>query len=164
MARPLDFTGLTLALLRRLLYLWVKPAVLPEQLGTLGLDPARPVCYVLDERYLSNLLVLIEETRRAGLPPPRAGLPPPRAPLALGALKSKRSFFFIERARRLVATAKERYGHSPLLVDMVRAALADPACDVQIVPVTLLWGRAPDKQDTILKADRKSTRLDSSHT
>jgi len=145
MARPLDFTGLTLALLRRLLYLWVKPAVLPEQLGTLGLDPARPVCYVLDERYLSNLLVLIEETRRAGLPPPRA-------PFALGALKSKRSFFFIERARRLVATAKERYGHSPLLVDMVRAALADPACDVQIVPVTLLWGRAPDKQDTILKA------------
>jgi len=145
MSRPLDLTGLTLALLRRLLYLWVKPAVLPERPEALGLDPARPACYVLDERYLSNLLVLMEETRRAGLPPPRA-------PLALGALKSRRSFFFIARARRLVATAKERYGHSPLLVGMVRAALADPASDVQIVPVSLLWGRAPDKQDTILKA------------
>jgi glycerol-3-phosphate O-acyltransferase len=145
MSRPLDLSGLTLALLRRLLYLWVRPAVLPENPAELGLDPARPVCYVLDERYLSNLLVLIAETRRAGLPRPRG-------PLALGALKAKRSFFFLERARRLVATAKERHGHSPLLVDMLRAALADPACDVQIVPVTLLWGRAPDKQDTILKA------------
>jgi len=145
MSRPLDLSGLTLALLRRLLYLWVRPAVLPENPAGLGLDPARPVCYVLDERYLSNLLVLIAETRRAGLPRPRG-------PLALGALKAKRSFFFLERARRLAASAKERYGHSPLLVDMVRAALADPACDVQIVPVSLLWGRAPDKQDTILKA------------
>jgi len=145
MSRPLDLTGLTLALLRRLLYLWVKPAVLPDKPEALGLDPARPACYVLDERYLSNLLVLMEETRRAGLPPPRA-------PLALGALKSRRSFFFIARPRRLVSTAKERYGHSPLLVGMVGAALADPACDVQIVPVSLLWGRAPDKQETILKA------------
>ena len=30
MSRPLDLSGLTLALLRRLLYLWVRPAVLPE--------------------------------------------------------------------------------------------------------------------------------------
>ena len=145
MSRPLDLSGLTLALLRRLLYLWVRPSVLPEKPAELGLDPARPVCYVLDERYLSNLLVLIAETRRAGLPRPRA-------PLAPGLLKAKRAFFFLERARRLAATAKERYGHSPLLVDIVRAAVADPAFEVQIVPVTLLWGRAPDKQDTILKA------------
>jgi glycerol-3-phosphate O-acyltransferase len=145
MSRPLDFTGLTLALLRRLLYVWVRPAVLPDKPEALGLDPARPVCYVLDERFLTNLLVLIAETRRAGLPRPRA-------PLVLGAMNAKRSFFFLERARRLTASAKERYGHSPLLVDMVRAALADPACDVQIVPVMLLWGRAPDKQDSILKA------------
>ena len=103
------------------------------------------MCYVLDERYLTNLLVLLEEARRAGLPRPRA-------PLAVGALKEKRAFFFLARAHRLAATAKERYGHSPLLVDMIRAALADTSVDVQIVPVTLLWGRAPDKQDSILKA------------
>ncbi|MBE7424373.1 MAG: glycerol-3-phosphate 1-O-acyltransferase PlsB [Zoogloeaceae bacterium] len=145
MPQPLDIAGLTLTLLRRLLYLWVRPAVLPEKPAELGLDALRPVCYVLDERYLSNLLVLIEEARRAGLPPPRA-------PLALGPLRARRSFFFLARARRLTATAKERHGHSPLLVDMVQAALADPACDVQIVPVSLLWGRAPDKQDSILKA------------
>ncbi|MBZ0145537.1 MAG: glycerol-3-phosphate 1-O-acyltransferase PlsB, partial [Rhodocyclaceae bacterium] len=145
MLRSLDFSGWTVALARRLLYAWVRAAVLPDKAGELGLDPAKPVCYVLHGRRFSNLLVLLQETRRAGLPWPRATL-------AVGALHAKRSFFFLERARRLAATAKERYGHSPLLVDIVRAAVADPAFEVQIVPVTLLWGRAPDKQDTILKA------------
>ena len=145
MSRPLDFTGLTLALLRRLLYVWLRPTVLPDRPEALGLDPATPVCYVLDGRHLSNLLVLLAETRRAGLPRPRAAF-------AVGALRAKRAFFFLERARRMAATAKQRYGHSPLLVDMVRAAIGDPAADVQIVPVTILWGRAPSKQDSILKA------------
>ncbi len=145
MSRPLDFTGLTLALLRRLLYVWVRPTVLPDKPEALGLDPAKPVCYVLDGRHLTNLLVLLAETRRAGLPRPRAAF-------AVGALRAKRAFFFLERARRMAATAKQRYGHSPLLVAMVRAAIEDPAADVQIVPVTILWGRAPSKQDSILKA------------
>ena len=145
MSRPLELAGLTLALLRRLLYAWVRTTVLPEKPSGIGLDPARPACYVLDERHLTNLLVLLEETRRAGLPRPRL-------PLILGPFRAKRSFFFLGRPRRLADTAKERYGHSPLLLGMVKAALADPACDVQIVPVTLLWGRAPDKQDSILKA------------
>ena len=34
----------------------------------------------------------------------------------------------------------------------MHAALADPDFDVQLVPVTILWGRAPDKQDSVLKA------------
>ncbi len=45
MSRPLDLTGLTLALLRRLLYLWVKPAVLPE----------RPEIVLLDNMTLDQL-------------------------------------------------------------------------------------------------------------
>lgn len=145
MLRSLDFSGWTVALARRLLYAWVRTTVLPGQAGDLGLDPARPVCYVLHGRHFTNLLVLLQETRRAGLPRPRA-------PLAVGALRARRSFFFLERAHRLADTAKERYGHSPLLVDMVKAAIVDAAADVQIVPVAILWGRAPDKQDSILKA------------
>jgi glycerol-3-phosphate O-acyltransferase len=34
----------------------------------------------------------------------------------------------------------------------MRQAIADPPVDVQLVPVVMLWGRAPDKQDSILKA------------
>lgn len=145
MPHSLDITGWTLALARRLLYAWVRTTVLPGRAEELGLDPARPVCYVLHGRHFSNLMVLLEETHRAGLPWPRA-------PLAVGALHARRSFCFLERARRVAAPVKARYGHSPLLVGMVRAAIADPVADAQIVPVTILWGRAPDKQDSILKA------------
>jgi glycerol-3-phosphate O-acyltransferase len=56
-------------LARRLLYAWVRTSVFPEDPQELRLDPAKPVCYVLQDRHLSNLLVLIEESRRAGLPP-----------------------------------------------------------------------------------------------
>jgi glycerol-3-phosphate O-acyltransferase len=55
-------------LARRLLYAWVRTTVFPESPQDLGLDPAKPVCYVLQDRHLSNLLVLFEESRRAGLP------------------------------------------------------------------------------------------------
>ena len=56
------------ALERRLLYLWVRTTVFPENPQELALDPAKPVCYVLQDRHFANRLVLVEETRRAGLP------------------------------------------------------------------------------------------------
>jgi glycerol-3-phosphate O-acyltransferase len=39
-----------------------------------------------------------------------------------------------------------------MLKSLVKAAFADPGFDVQLVPVTLLWGREPGKQDSVLKA------------
>lgn len=141
----MNLVGWILPLARRLLRAAVRTRVFPQDVGELGLDPALPVCYVLQHRRFSNLLVLLEETRRAGLPSPRG-------PLAMGTWHAKRSFFFLTRPQPLAAKAKDRYGHSPLLAGIVRAALADPAADVQIVPVTILWGQAPDKQDSLLKA------------
>lgn len=153
MLRSLGFADWMLSLLRRLLYAWVRTQVFPQTPAELGLDPARPVCYVLHGRHYSNLLVLIEETRRAGLPLARA-------PLAAGSLREPRSFFFLSRTPRLAAPVRERYDrrkslwddYSPLLVRLVHQAIADPGFDVQLVPVTILWGRAPDKQDSVLKA------------
>ena len=62
-----DISGWFVPLARRVLYAWVRTTVFAE--SAVGLDPARPVCYVLQDRHLSNLLVLFEESRRAGLPP-----------------------------------------------------------------------------------------------
>jgi hypothetical protein len=44
--------NLLLALLRRLLYLVVRARVTPDDIGTLGIDPAKPLCYVLQDRHL----------------------------------------------------------------------------------------------------------------
>ena len=65
--------GWALRLLRRAMYCWTRTTVFPESPKDLGLDPSRPVCYVLQDEHISNQLVLFEETRRAGLP--SAGMP-----------------------------------------------------------------------------------------
>ncbi len=137
--------GWAVALARRALYAFVRARAFPQDLGELGLDPAKPVCYALQYRRLSNYLVLDAETRRAGLHPARE-------PLAVGDLYSNRSFFFLTRPQPLTGKAKDRYGHSPLMGEIVHTLLADAAADVQIVPVTILWGQAPAKQQSILKA------------
>ena len=64
-----DLPGWALPLARRVLYFWVRPTVFPENPQELGLDPAKPVCYVLQDHHLSNLLVLFKESQSAGLPP-----------------------------------------------------------------------------------------------
>ena len=140
---PFDFTRWTMDILRRLLYLLTRTQVFPEAADALPLRRDLPVCYVLHERHLSNLLVLDQECRRLGLP--RA-----MRPLRSVAFKAKRSFFFLWRSNPLAAPP--RRDHSSLLKSMAKAAMNDSSFDVQLVPVTILWGREPDKQDSVLKA------------
>lgn len=128
---------------RRLLYAWVRTEALPAP-G--GLDASKPACYVIQDRRLSNVLVLEEETRRLGLPP--AG-----RSLALGPVTTDRAFFCLTRPQPLMAEkARDRYAHSKLLEQLLAAVRTEPDLDVQLVPVTILWGRAPQQQDSILKA------------
>ena len=140
-----DVPGWVLPLARRVLYFWVRTTVFPEQARDLGLDSAKPVCYVLQDHHLSNLLVLFEETKRAGLPLAEA-------PVKLGVQTFPHAAFFLNRKHSLRATPRERYAHSSLMTALLREAMADRGLDVQIVPVVILWGRSPDKQESILKA------------
>lgn len=140
-----DLPGWALPLARRVLYFWVRTTVFPENPGELGLDPAKPVCYVLQHHHLSNLLVLFQESQLAGLPSAEA-------PLRLKKKTFPHSAFFLNRKHSLSATARERYAHSRMMTSLTQEALAETGLDVQIVPVVILWGRSPDKQDSILKA------------
>jgi glycerol-3-phosphate O-acyltransferase len=148
MLPSLDPSGWIASLARRLLYTWVRTRVLPDHMADLRLDPAKPVCYVLQDERLTNLLVLIEEAERAGLPSARARL----TVGAGGQIVAGHSLFFLKRIQILAASARERHGHGPLMTELVRAVMADPGADVQLVPVTILWGRAPGSQDSVLKA------------
>jgi glycerol-3-phosphate O-acyltransferase len=140
-----DLAGWILVLLRRLLYLVTRTQVFPESPGALGLRSDRAVCYVLHEHHLANLLVLDHECRRLGLP---AALRPIRD----DAFSAPRSYFYLSRNLRGNLVANPRIHHAPMLKALVKAAFADPRLDVQLVPVTLLWGREPGKQDSVLKA------------
>ena len=40
---------------RKVMYLWVRTKVFPQDLAALNLKPDQPVCYVLQTRHLSSL-------------------------------------------------------------------------------------------------------------
>ncbi len=129
---------------RKLLYFWVRTQVLPEDLASLKLDPNKPVCYVLQTRFLSNLLVLEAETKKHGLPRALGGMQSPQ-------LKEQRSLFFLTRSESGGPLQRNRFEYSPRYVRLVQAVRANPELDVQLVPVTILWGRSPDKESSLFK-------------
>jgi glycerol-3-phosphate O-acyltransferase len=134
-----------LHLARRALYCWVRTTVFPEQPQELALDPAKPVCYVLQDQHLSNLLVLFQETRHSGFPSAEM-------PLVVGERSHQHAVFFLNRKHTITASARQRYAHAALMTTLVHEALEKPALEIQIVPVVILWGRRPDSQESILKA------------
>ena len=136
-------SGLFLTLMRKLLFLWVRTHVMGASREALELDPRKPVCYVLQYSSLSSRLVLEQSVQRANLPGAEPPLPVHGGP--------RHSFFFLyQRTGGLF-----RRRQTPVLTqqtrDLVALATADPTLDVQIVPVSLFWGRSPDKEKSLVK-------------
>ncbi len=127
--------------IRQLMRLWVRPQVLPADLAPLGIDPARPVCYVLQNRLLSNVLALETEAIRLGLPRPLR-------PLRSGGLRERHALVCLTTGEPPLPLITPRHTQSPRLVALVDALHADPALDVQLVPVNIFWGRAPETQSS----------------
>jgi glycerol-3-phosphate O-acyltransferase len=134
---------IVVALLRRLLYVVIRTQVSPERSEALGIDPSKPVCYVLEDRHLSSLLVLVEETARLGLPSP---LEPPGPPFS----NVDRAVFSVILNRNPLSARTA--APSAALAQMSAVLLQDPTRDVQLVPVTVLWGRSPGSQESLIEA------------
>lgn len=131
-------------LLESILHVWVKSRTLPLPVTELGLDPSRPVFYALDSYALTSLLILDRSCRDHGLPRPL--LP---APLSTGALP--RSYCAMRRKAGLIIRHTQPRTHSNMLKRLVDRVSSGEQDDVQIVPVTVLVGRAPDKETGLAK-------------
>lgn len=131
-------------LLESILHIWVRSRVLPDPLSDLVLDPAVPVCYVLDSYALSSILILDRCCRDRSLPRPLAALPLASAPVsrAYAALRRKEGFIIRRPSRRK---------HSEMLKLLLDRVYEGREADVQVVPVTVLVGRAPDKETGLAK-------------
>ncbi len=133
-----------LGFLRWLLHLWVRSNVLPEHLGELEIDPDRPIIYVLDTYALTSLLIVDKICR--DLDWPRL-----RKPVFIGDTALKRSFASNRRPTGLFIRRPEKRRHSPILRQLLLETDPEHLADVQIVPVTVLIGRAPQNEDSFFK-------------
>ena len=132
---------LLLPLVRRFVSLWVRPAVLPNDVRE-RFAPGRPVVYVLEKRGVVDAAVLEFVCRDRGLPPPLA-------PLGSGALLPV-SVLFLERRRGLFGQRIDRRMPEGLSA-LTGIAAADIAFDADLVPVSLFWGRAPGRERSWLR-------------
>ena len=135
------FRRALLALVDALLHPFLRLKRITPESDRAPFDPARPVCYVLDRHGLSNLAILDRACREAGWPRPIDPLPlvtlsrPPRAFIAV----EKRSGWLLNHRRLRDRTER--------LERLLAAIRRDPEAQVQLIPVSIIVGRAPDRTD-----------------
>jgi glycerol-3-phosphate O-acyltransferase len=130
---------LALLFTRKLLFLWVRTRTLDSQLTRLMTLAGAPICYVIERPGLADMAVLEQECMRHGLPRPSAGLTAP-------GLREWRAVAYLRptvRRRR-----KRPVGRLERLAEAVRDGRLD---EVVVVPVSVFWGRSPDKEGSFFK-------------
>jgi glycerol-3-phosphate O-acyltransferase len=124
-------------LLRRLLALWVRYRVRPEDSVARLRERDKPVCYVLERRSVTDLAILQAACVRLKLARPRKRLIPQITDL--------RSFFYLSQPRGFCDGRIDRRP-PPQLQQMIAALNADQQLDIELIPVAVYWGRAPQKE------------------
>jgi len=129
-------------LLRRVLALWVRFKVLPENAAAQLRGRPRPLCYVLEQRSATDLAVLQQAC--ASLRIPRPGRP------LGGGTHELRSYFWLTQPRGLMGQRLDRRPPRQL-AQMIAALRADPEADFELVPAAVYWGRAPQREASWLR-------------
>ncbi|OTG80350.1 glycerol-3-phosphate 1-O-acyltransferase PlsB [Acinetobacter sp. ANC 4648] len=101
---------------------------------------ALPICYVIQDDSTSNKVLIDNETKKRQLSPAFS-------PLVLGDYREDDSFLTLEPTK---SNASAYYPDK--LIRLVEYLLQHPESDVLLVPVTILWGRAPENEDSWYKA------------
>jgi glycerol-3-phosphate O-acyltransferase len=143
---------------QKLLFTWVKTHVIGNHIEALGLKSDQPVIYAFSNASFSAQLVTDKEAQRAHLPVLNA-------PLTLGEHNEIRRSVHMNRLEG-VALFKRYVPHQhPRLWRITQAlqsllATKDQSSedpnkghieDIQIVPVSVFWGRAPAKEHSLSK-------------
>jgi glycerol-3-phosphate O-acyltransferase len=129
-------------LLRRVLALWVRFSVRPEDAALRLHEGRSPVCYVLERHSVTDLAVLQSACVRLKLPRPRKRL--------TSGSKELRSFLYLSRP---LGIWNERIDPRPplALAQMVGLLRTGPELDIDLVPAAVYWGRAPQREASWLR-------------
>ena len=123
----------------QLLDVAVKPKLLGE-LPEFDADDQTLRFYVLQDYSRSNSILIDLQTQEHKLPPALVGVND-----AVHNIKENAAIIFLNHPN-----AKENQ-LSPRLSRLVSAVLQYPDLKVRLVPVSILWGRAPEKEDSLFK-------------
>ena len=117
------------AAVRRLLELWVEVRVFPHPLH---ISNDVPVCYVLPRPSFTDSAMLDRLTRVEDAPMSHV-------PLVVPGVQERRSFFALHEDRRGVSADR--------LTRLVNAVIDGRTNDVRLIPVSIFWGRAPEREE-----------------
>ena len=106
--------------------------------------PQKVVCYVLQNYSRSNALVVDGETRRLQLAPALD-------PLVIGANREKAAILFLQHQDENNYFNPPEHAFPPRLLRLIESLDQDSNLDIELIPVTVLWGRSPDKEDSWFK-------------
>ena len=134
---------LLFSVVRRLLYIWVRSETINQSAFTLKLDRSKPVFYVLQRASLSDLAVLDHECSKAGLPRPVTDV-------SVGDHIEPAAFIFLSPAASWFGRRARAVTPEPL-VRLVGALEQNAVDNAQIVPVSVFWGRSPDRETSAWK-------------
>jgi len=126
-------------MLPRLLSLWARPRVLPDDVAARMRVSTQPVCYVIETKGIADALVIQQVCEQLDLP---------RSHIELGL--SGFPLVYLQRHTGLLAQRIDRRIPDPLR-QLVRAAQSQTAFDVELIPVSVFWGRTPEKEDSLFK-------------
>lgn len=127
----------------KLMGTWVRPAVQPEDLSYLrGLDDAE-ICYVLETGGLTDLLALEGVCKKHNLP--AAG-----SPLISRQHRERRRLVILRPMHGLLFRHPSKQS-SRRLARLVAANLEKRSGKILLIPVSIYWGRSPDKERSIWK-------------
>lgn len=120
--------------LKKPLTWWVRTNLAPSETAeTLKLDPALPVVYVLPERSYVDAWVLEKALKKAGLP------------------EIKNTHSLPEPGQGAVLYLPAVMDRDPTLMQLFRELLAQDGSNLQLVPVSLFWGRHPGSETSIFR-------------
>jgi glycerol-3-phosphate O-acyltransferase len=130
-------------LLGRILRLWVRWTLHPaDAAARLGNQPG-PICYVLERQSAVDQAILQEVCRREHLPRPGRKLLPQR-------LRGAGSCFALTAAVGFWRTRIDRRPPA-LLLQLIELLRRDSTLDVLLVPATMYWGRAPQRERSLIR-------------
>jgi len=122
---------------RKILYLWVKTEIIPNDIQKLDINPDIPVIYVLETRSWANLLVLEEQCELLGLPDPLSHSPE---------FQAWHSVYTIAPREPFKAWLQKEPKRSRMLRGIIEILRDNPEQEIQFVPVSVFWGRPVSKQ------------------